>query len=363
MNVHEKVQFTLIVQCDKIYSKENTIGIIRQQKFWTLAIWGLLRSVYWENNRMKSKNELSNDRIKKLAEVASMYYLDDMNQGEIAVKMNVSRSVVSRMLTEAKRLGIVEINIHSNVKKNMVAMNKLRNLYGIEGGYFAPDGINDVVVDRAIAEGTINYVKELGGRGLGIGVGTVMGNMLQLMEECEPEPSTYETVCSLIGNFSFSNKKYHANGMVRKYAKYLEAEPVLLHSRSFAKNREDMDKIRNTVSYNRVLNIWDEIDTMVVNIGNYPAESDFAMALQLGLELDEKNAAGRILAYYYDEEGKILKLENTYAVQVLLKQIIQCKNVIGVCAANINAKAVKGALSTGLINHIVMRESLLDEIL
>lgn len=312
---------------------------------------------------MKNKNELSNDRIKKLAEVASMYYLDDMNQGAIAEKIHVSRSVVSRMLAEAKRLGIVEVNIHSNPKKDMVAMNKLRYLYGIEGGYFAPDGLNDVVVDRAIAEGTINYIKELGGRGLGIGLGTVMGNMLTLMEECEPEESTYETVCSLIGNFSFSSKKYHANGMVRKYAKYFQAEPVLLHSRSFANSREELEKIKDTVSYNRILNIWEEIDTMVVNIGNYPAESDFAMALQLGLELDEKNAAGRILAYYYDENGKILKLENTYAVQVLLKQIIGCKNVIGVCASNISAKAVKGALSTGLLNHIVMRESLLEEIL
>ena len=312
---------------------------------------------------MNTKNELSNDRIKRLAEVAKMYYLDDMNQGQIAEKIQVSRSVISRMLAEAKRLGIIEINIHSCGQKNMVALNKLRNLYGIEGAYFTPDGLNDVVVDRAIAEGTINYVKELGGRGLGIGIGTVMGNMLKLMEECEPEESTYETVCSLIGNFNFSSKKYHANGMVRKYARFLEAEPVLLHSKSFANSRNEMEKIKKTVSYNRVVNIWDEIDTMVVNIGNYPAESDFAMALQLGLELDEKNAAGRILAYYYDEDGRILKLENTYAVQVLLKQIIQCKNVIGVCSANINAKAVKGALSTGLLNHIVMRESLLDEIL
>lgn len=312
---------------------------------------------------MKNKTGVSNERIKKLAEVASMYYLDEMNQGDIAKKLEISRSVVSRMLAEAKRLGIVEINIHNNGRRNMVALNKLRNLYGIEGGYFAPDGLNDVVVDRAIAEGTINYIKELGGRGLGIGVGTVMGNMLTLMEECEPEESTYETVCSLIGNFSFSKKKYHSNGMVRKYARYLEAEPVLLHSKSFARSRDELDKIKNTVSYNRILNTWEEIDTMIVNIGNYPAESDFAMALQLGLELDEKNAVGRILAYYYDEVGKILKLENTFAVQVLLKQIMGCKNVIGVCAANINAKAVKGALSTGLLNHIVMRESLLEEIL
>ena len=311
---------------------------------------------------MNRKVQLSNGRIERLVKVATMYYVDGLSQEEISKNIGLSRSVVSRILTEAKERGIVEITVRSNPHKNTIALNKLRNLYGIEGGFFAPDSINDVVVEKSIAEGAIDYVKSLGGNELGIGLGTVIGNMSLLMEECEPEESTYEKICSLIGNFSFSSMKYYGNGMVRKYANYFQAEPVLLHSKTFAKSREEFLKIKETVSYNRVLNIWNQLDTMVVNIGNYPAQSDFGQTLQLGQELEKKGAAGRLLAYYYDEEGRILQLKNTFAVQVPLHQIYGCKNVIGVCAGNITAKAAKGALKTGLLNHIIMKESLLEEI-
>ena len=311
---------------------------------------------------MNSKNQLSNVKLRRLIEVSTMYYMEGTSQEKIAQRLGISRSGISRLLREARERGIVEITIHGSPQKHSIALNKLRNLYGIQGGYFVPDSINDVVVEKSIAEGAIDYVKKLGGSGLGIGLGTVIGNMSILMDECEPEDSSFAKVCALIGNFSFSNMKYHGNGMVRKYARYLEAEPVLLHSRTLAKSRGELEKIKGTTSYNRVLNIWNELDTMIVNIGNYPAQSDFGQILQLGQELDEKKAAGRILAYYYDEKGQILELKNTYAVQVPLHQIYACKNVVGVCSSNITAKAVKGALNTGLINHIIMRESLLEEI-
>ena len=43
------------------------------------------------------------DRDELLADVASMYYEVDLDQESIAVRLGISRSSVSRMLTEASR--------------------------------------------------------------------------------------------------------------------------------------------------------------------------------------------------------------------------------------------------------------------
>ena len=61
--------------------------------------------------------------IDLLVEVARMYYDQDLTQQEIADKIYVSRSRVSRLIKKAKALGIVEIIIkpsfenHHNLEK------------------------------------------------------------------------------------------------------------------------------------------------------------------------------------------------------------------------------------------------------
>ena len=51
------------------------------------------------------------ERPRRSAHVARRYYLDDQKQSHIA-ELGVSRPMVSRLLTEARQLGVVEITVH-----------------------------------------------------------------------------------------------------------------------------------------------------------------------------------------------------------------------------------------------------------
>ena len=53
----------------------------------------------------------SQDKIQKLAYVAQQYYLEDRKQSDIATELGISRPLVSRMLREARELGVVRITI------------------------------------------------------------------------------------------------------------------------------------------------------------------------------------------------------------------------------------------------------------
>ena len=61
---------------------------------------------------MKEYDSLSdNEKRNMLASVANLYYNVEMTQNQIAERLFTSRSKISRMLKEARQLGIVEIKI------------------------------------------------------------------------------------------------------------------------------------------------------------------------------------------------------------------------------------------------------------
>ena len=57
------------------------------------------------------------EELKLLSKIARLYYLEDLNQQEIAEKLNISRTKVSRYLTKARKEKVVEIRINSHQGK------------------------------------------------------------------------------------------------------------------------------------------------------------------------------------------------------------------------------------------------------
>ena len=72
------------------------------------------------------------DRASLLADVAEMYYLEEKNQAEIAKAIGVTRSMVSRMLTEARQSGIVDIRIQRPLQFDSELEAALRQEFGLK---------------------------------------------------------------------------------------------------------------------------------------------------------------------------------------------------------------------------------------
>ena len=71
-------------------------------------------------------------REELLAFVAEKYYLEDQRQTDIADLIGLTRSAVSRMLTEAREKGIVEIVIHHPFQFDPDLEDKLKAKLGLE---------------------------------------------------------------------------------------------------------------------------------------------------------------------------------------------------------------------------------------
>ena len=67
-----------------------------------------------------------------LIRTAELYYHQGLSQNTIAEILCTSRPTVSRMLDEARETGIVEIIIHSPVKKNAALSKSLRTALNLK---------------------------------------------------------------------------------------------------------------------------------------------------------------------------------------------------------------------------------------
>lgn len=299
---------------------------------------------------------ISNEKIKKLIEISKLYYEKDRTQNEIAKIYQVSRPLVSRMLKEAKDLGIVNIEIRSPLEGNNIVLNKLRNIFNINGGVVVPNLNNDNITNDAISKSAINYMLELNVKNFGIGWGHIIGNLVSLMEKEDVIDGLAKKICPLVGNSSVGNRNYHSNELVRIFSLKADALPTYLYAPAVMASEQELNLIKELENYKDTLKSWEDMDIALVNIGNYPSSPDCASVARFGDVLSQKKAVGRILNYYISVEGEVLYSESDYAIQIPLEVLVRTKHVVGICSSNISPKALAGALRTGIINHLIAPE-------
>lgn len=306
---------------------------------------------------------LSQEKQKRLAYVARRYYLEDQRQSDIAKELGVSRPLISRMLSEARELGVVEITIREPGDRMENMLEQLRSFYAIQSGVLVEDGKDEDATLRALSQGAVELLRQIGAKRLGVGWGYLIGQLVTWLEKNPELNSTVTDICPLVGNASIPARNYQSNENVRIMAQQLGATPHFLYLPALPDNLEEKQLLCSTEVYRQIHQQWEGIDTALVNIGNYPSSPDFASLVRYGSLLQRQHACGRMLVYYFNEEGTVIQSEQDFAIQIPLDTLKRCPNIIGVCSANTSAKALRGALRSGVFTHIVARASLLRTIL
>lgn len=306
---------------------------------------------------------MKDEKREKLARVAQLYYLEDWKQSDIAKEFDVSRPFVSRMLKEARELGVVEITIHAPEPTHGRLWELAKERYGLQGGVLAAEESDSNLTNRTLSKRAIELLDTLKARRLGVGWGHLIGEMVNYLEEEESPSFRLLTVCPLLGNAGVPVRHYQTSETVRVFAQKLSATPHFLNLPALPGDVAEHNLLCSTESYLQIARQWERMDTAFVNIGNYPATPDFASGARYGSLLQQKKACGRLLAYHFNGEGEILQSDRDFALQIPVQTLRQCKNVVGVVSAHTSIHALSGALETGLFTHLVARENLLKELL
>ncbi len=303
------------------------------------------------------------EKRERLAKVAQRYYLEDWKQSDIAKELGVSRPLVSRMLKEARELGVVEIKIQAPDLEEKELFTQLYQRYNIRGGVLVDDGSTDTESNLLLSQAAIGLLDTLKTRRLGLGWGHFIGEMVKYLESTDNAVPQVVTVCPMIGNSGIPIRHYQSSESVRVFSERLKASPYFLNLPALPDDCLEKEVFCGTESYRQICQQWERMDTAFVNIGNYPSTPDFASGARYGTLLQRNKACGRIICYYINRAGDIIQSEQDFALQIPLSTLGECKNVVGLCSANTNAAALEGALNTGMLTHLVARRNLVKELI
>lgn len=298
------------------------------------------------------------DKMERLSKVAHMYYEEDRTQGEIAAIMHVSRPLVSRMLREARDLGIVEIRVHKPSADTSTVLSRLCGQYGLQGGGLIAEEESKSLMDYNLAKMMLKHIETEQPETLGVGWGTTVGMLTSLLERMLPQRTSVRSVCPLIGNSSVSSRHYHTDENVRIIASGLCAQPKFLYTPAFAEDEAERSLLCATSHYRNISAQWDQMDMAIVGIYEFVAERDAN-----SLQIYDNVAAGRMIGYGFDGNGRMIQPQIDRAIHISLEQLAHCRQVIGLCAADVSPRTLSGALRTGLLTHVFVRELLADAVI
>ncbi len=305
-------------------------------------------------------------KIQLLVKVAKLYYMENKNQSEIATILGVSRSLISKYLSDANELGIVEINIHDLLLDDENPLEGLIARYNIQGGRIIPFSNNEDLMNQwMIDQSTQTLIQTLDGgeHVIGLGWGSTIGEVVSNIAKSNLGRGISGEIVPIIGNAPISNRAYHTNELVRMLSEKTQLKPSYLYAPVICASDAEREAFTGAESYRDLTETWDRLDTVIVNIRNHPSVPDLATVARFDNKLNEQGAVGMILGYYFDINGNFITGENDFAIQIPLEKIRKTRKVIALVSSRVRIEAIIGALKTGLITHIVLNRKAAEEIL
>src|SRR5699024_7508597 len=124
---------------------------------------------------------------------AHLYYVQDMKMESIARELGTSRSTVSRLLSFAKRTGMVSVEINPAANMSVMAAAQLSDLYGISVQVVPTDGsLDDTQVLQRVSAHAAYVLGNMVSSSMTVGV--AWGSTMQALSAALGSHPTHDTV-------------------------------------------------------------------------------------------------------------------------------------------------------------------------
>lgn len=297
-------------------------------------------------------------RRELLTQVAEWYYVRELGQAEIAHRIGLSRSRVSRMLSEARQLGIVEIRIHPEGRINSELATQLERRFGLDRAVVvAGDGEAELTelgrLAARVAESRLEPSSVLA-----ISYGTSVAETVRALT-IHHFPSM--RIVQMAGVEGARNPAVDGWDLVRMCAERFGARYYHLAAPLFVSSRELRRMLEQDRLIGATLALAGRADVAIVGIGSLVSDKSSLVRAghlttdQLAVCAD-KGSVGYICGRHFDAEGKGLEELNRLTLSLPLSRLREIDLVVGVAGGRHKAAGIAGALRGGYVDVLVTDE-------
>jgi DNA-binding transcriptional regulator LsrR (DeoR family) len=282
---------------------------------------------------------------------ARLYFEENLSQAAIAQRLCVSPSTVSRLITEARQLGIVRIEIRPPIPESRLGT-ELADALALRRVVATADGSSggSSLLIRAAGD----QVAELGlvaDDVLLLGWGRALW---ELSTTLPPLPGVQ--LVPAVGGMEEAEPQFQSNEIVRRAATRTGAIANQLHAPAVPTAALRRALLADA-TVQRVVRLWGRLTAAVVGIGVAPGRpGSFTPGhVHTSTTLDALScAAGDIVTRYFDLAGRPVEYpDEKRLLAVTPDQLHAAGTVIGVAAGENKHRAIVGAARAKLIDVLV----------
>lgn len=299
-----------------------------------------------ESGSSRSRSQHSR-RQEELAHVATLHYVEGLEQQEIAELIHVSPSTVSRMLREALACGIVEIRVNHPLPRDGQLEQELQERFGLpEAWVLGKD-----------PEGDLDALGRLGARCLESRFSTELslsicwGNTTRaVIESLRPIARSNVHTVQMIGSMGSSDALIDGGALTRLAAARLGGGYTLLNAPLVVDDADFATRLLSQGAIKRVLSRAANTDYALAGLGSIDPEhsalcrAGFVSKAEL-LEARDLGAVGDICGNLVDGRGRPVR--STLSERIIslpLEQLSSIRRVIGVAIGREKAGIIRAAL-------------------
>ena len=313
----------------------------------------------------RSRVPLSEDQF-LLAEVAQLYYAEDLTQAQISRRIGTSRSNVSRMLKEAREQGMVEVRIHSPLRtvpalqEELISRLGLREclvLAALEGDTRVFENTDTVTQVAALAA---RYLQENVAEGTTVGLGWGR-SVHRVVHNRFFREKTDVTVVQAMGSIGGSIVEFDGIATTARLAEVLGASAHYLHAPMLVNDAATRAGLLRDPHISKTLEVARRAETIVSSVGTPGREHGQYLTGYLCDEdleyIREQGAEGDICGAYYAFDGSPVHLEmNERSIAISAEHLAGVPNRVGVGSGSEKPRANIGAARSSFLNVLITDE-------
>ena len=293
-----------------------------------------------------------------LAKAARLYFVEDRSQDDVAAVLGTTRSNVSRMLKQARDLGIVEIRIVDPARRDHELERALADRFPLVDARVlevAPD--TDVL--PGVGRLAVRWLEETlrDGQVVALSWGQTLEAMVQAVDGLSRRDVE---VVQLVGGLSSLDSATTGHELVRELSDRMGARHRYLHAPALFGSAEALAMLLRERTIAAALDTAKRADIAVVGIGTPGIGSSEALLTALGLTPEERAAfdaarpVGDVCGRYYDLAGRdVGGAVGERVLAVTLDDLRAIPTVAGVAAGREKARGILGALHGRIIDVLV----------
>ncbi|MGP9536414.1 sugar-binding transcriptional regulator [Brachybacterium sp. AOP43-C2-M15] len=288
-----------------------------------------------------------------LHRAASAYYLENLRQAEIADLMNISRPTVSKLLTEARRIGMVRFEVLDVVDPDLTDLEvRLRESLGIAGVRIAPGN----QVERGLRGIGDLLGQEL--RRLDLHRGDVLlissGNTTYAVSRMSGMPELRGVVIApTVGGQQEPDAAFQTNEIVRNLADSTGGEPRFMFAPALP-SPSLWRSLQADPSFVQITDLWSRAQVLVSGIG---APYSRRSSLTSVVPRDDpalRSAVGDVCLHFFDAEGnEVLYPGSDLLVRPSREVLARIPTTIALAVGREKAPSIRSGARAGLFTTLI----------